>query len=114
MAKSKFQKSLELSHKGIKAKRAAMHNANAKDASIDYVRALKRHERHLERELMDLEDINVGNTTSLYVVNGEFKPEKWISKMNELKVELKLHKIRVETSEEIHSDWFGESVEGED
>ena len=109
--KSKFQKHLELGHKEIKGKRATIMFEQARDCSEEFVRDLKKKKRQLEHDLLDLEDFHVNQTTSLKVTGDSFRPQTWIEELNKTKVNLKLMQVKLDVSEEIHKEWFDETVE---
>jgi hypothetical protein len=109
--KSKFQTNLEMSHKDIKGKRAKIFFEDGKEHSAELVRDLRSKGRTLERKLLDLEDFHADSTTSLKVTTNGFDSKEWILQMNNVTNALKLHSVKIKTAEDIHKEWFNETVE---
>jgi hypothetical protein len=104
--KNKFTKSLEMSHKEIKGKRAAMFATDAELDSSNYLRNLETKKRTLDRTLMNLEDFHADSTTTLKVTKDGFDSKSWIGQMNETTVAIALLEAKITIAKTIHATYF--------
>lgn len=106
VAKNKFVKSLELSHKEIKGKRAKMFAVDAEEDSAEFIREINKRKRETERTLLNLEDFHADSTTTLKVTKDGFNSAAWVAQINEAKLELTLIEQELKIAEDIHKEYF--------
>lgn len=90
--------------------RAEIINADAREAAKDQVNLIKKDIRQIKSKIMNLEDLSIKSTESL-VVGTDFKADEWVSRMFELRDDLRSAEICLEIAQKIYNEYFTEIPE---
>lgn len=108
---NKFAKNLAATHEEIKEKRAKNIAASALAAQEELIRGIEGEIRGYENELMDLEDLNTDSTTSLNPGKSEFDANSWVSRMQDVKINLLNKQVELKVAKETFTEYFTEAKE---
>jgi hypothetical protein len=104
--KTRFEKELSLTSKGIIAKRAAIINRTAFKAQLKFQTACQDRVDDLDISLLNLEDFSTNSTMSTEVVKKDWDANHWAQNMQSVKVNLEIAKQELKIAEETLSEWF--------
>lgn len=106
-AKSKFAIQLARDNKQIRADRAVRISEGVADAQARLTMDIKGQIRGKEDELSAMTDLSTDNTnTSLNVISPSFNATEFVSRINTLKTEIKMLRIKLEIAEDTTAEWF--------
>ena len=104
---NKFTKTLNNSHKEIKAQRANMLAEEAQEAQSDLISDLKKELRSYKSELMTLEDLSPDAAFSFKPMKDGFNASEWVREIQRLKIATANKEIEIDIAEKTFAEWFG-------
>ena len=108
---NKLQKMLVASSKEIKGVRASILNGNMKRAQERLVMDLEEEHDDMKEKLNSLSDVYPNSEMTLRIVAKDFDPKKWVKDTQQLKVDLLMKKVELDTAKETMKEWFDEQPE---
>jgi hypothetical protein len=104
---SKFAEQLSRDNSSIRDDRAKRISESVADAQDTLIRSIKDRIRKAEGELDSMLDLSSDNqTTSMNVISPSFNADTFVTRINDLKVQISLDNIKLQIALETKEEWF--------